>query len=327
MEAIECSPAEAWAPPCRVARWQDLTPSVRAAGVDDFAVRRGHAGAGTAMPWASADRIGGGIVRVPVAAVSLDLTVAGPAGVTRSSNGQGAGFDIDFASMKALCEVIERDAVACWLTTTSVFTRSDDEIDLGGVDYAWFRDLAAHCETFGIAIRAYVLPAVITMPVIAVELHDASGEAIGHPHAVGTAAHPDREAALQPALTEAIQARLTVIAGLRDDLALTTTDARPPTFGLAIALTAAAGKFRRFDDGVWAPQGSSSVVARLNDSVTLLAAAGYGQVARVVLSPAGCPVVTVKMFVPGLGELHRARRAPIASESLRPFNSAFVMPA
>ena len=299
MEAIECSHAEAWAPPLRNAAWADLPVSERAAAVDDFAVRRGHARVGEAMGWAAAERIAGGCIWVPAAAVSLDLTFDGPAGVTRSSNGQGAGFDLDFASLKALCEVIERDAVGDWLATRSVFNRCDNEIDLGGVGFAWFRDLAARCDTLGIAIRAYAVPAVIAIPVLAVELHDAAGEAAGHPHAVGTAAHPYAEAALQAALTEAIQARLTVIAGARDDLAPATATARPPTFGLAIA-TMATPSYRL----------PSLPAPDFAGIVTALAAAGYGDVARLVLSPADCPVVTVKMFIPGLGETGRARRRP-----------------
>lgn len=299
MEAIECSHAEAWAPPLREARWTALPAAERAAAIDDFAIRRGHAGVGGVMAWAAAERIGGGTVWVPAAVVSLDLTGAGPSGVTRSSNGQGAGFDLDFASLKALGEVIERDAVGDWLATRSVFTRGADEIDLAGIDFPWFRDLAARCERLGIAVRAYALPAVIAMPVIAVELHDASGEAAGHPHAVGTSAHPDAEAALQSALTEAIQARLTVIAGARDDLALTAATARPPTFGLAIATTT--------PPPLRLPAPPALDFAGI---VAALAAAGYDQVARLVLSPADCPVVTVKILVPGLGETGRARRAP-----------------
>ena len=299
MEAIECSHAEAWAPPLRLARWADLPAAERADSSDDFAVHRSHAGADAAMGWAAADRLGGGIVWVPAAAVSLDLTHHAPAGITRSSNGQGAGFDIEFASLKALCEVIERDAVGDWLATRSVFTRGADEIDLGNIGFAWFRDLAARCDALGIAIRAYSLPAAVAMPVIAVELHDASGEAAGHPHAVGTAAHPHAEAALQAALTEANQARLTVIAGARDDLAPATGAARLPTFGLAIA-------------AMGAPPLRLVRPPALDFAgiVAGLAAAGYDQVARLVLSPADCPVVTVKILVPGLGETQRARRAP-----------------
>jgi ribosomal protein S12 methylthiotransferase accessory factor len=320
MEAIECSHAEAWAPPLRQARWTDLSAAERAAAIDDFAIRRGHAGVGDAMDWAAAERIGGGTVWVPGAAVSLDLTFAGQPGVTRSSNGQGAGFDTDFASLKALCEVIERDAVGDWLANRSVFTRGVDEIDLAGIDFTWFHDLAARCATLGIAVRAYALPAVIPMPVIAVELHDASGEAAGHPHSVGTAAHPDAETALQSALTEAIQARLTVIAGARDDLTLTSAEARPPTFGLAIARSDAERSHPRESGGpspelrrrapAFAAAVALDATSHFHAAVTALAAAGYDQVARLILSPAECPVVTVKILVPGLGETGRARRAP-----------------
>ena len=234
MEAIECSHAEAWTAPTITAAWADLPPGERAAAADDFATERGAISAETCLEWTPAERLAGGVLWVPEAAVSLDLTRLGPDGVARSSNGQGAGFDLAFATAKALGEVIERDAFAHW-QVGSVYSRRDDEIDLGTIDFPWFTALHGCCQSLGISVRAYGLPAVIAMPVVAVELHDASGEAVSHSHAAGTCAHPDAELALRGALMEAIQARLTVIAGAREDLGLDHPVARAPVFGFAIA--------------------------------------------------------------------------------------------
>lgn len=300
MEAIECSHAETWSAPVLHAALADLPCGERALAADDFAVRRGAVGDDQPLDWVAAERVGGGLLWVPEAAVSLDLVAPGPPGITRSSNGQGAGFDVDYASLKALCEVIERDAYAHWMTSRTVFNRGADEIDLGNGGAPDCHDLLARCARLGIAVRAYALPAVIAMPVIAVELHDQSGEAASHPHAVGTAAHPDASAALLAALTEAIQARLTVIAGARDDLQLGRPAARPPTFGLAIAASGASVKRPL-------PMPPAMTIA---GAIGALAVAGYDRVARLVLSPLDCPVVTVRMFVPGLGESQRRRRIP-----------------
>jgi ribosomal protein S12 methylthiotransferase accessory factor len=300
MEAIECSHAENWSAPLRHAALDDLPDGERALVADDFAVRRGAVADDQRLDWVAAERLGGGVLWVPAAAVSLDLVAPGPPGITRSSNGQGAGFDLDFASLKALCEVIERDAYTQWMASRTVFNRGADEIDLAGGAAPASADLLARCTRLGIAARAYALPSVIAMPVIAVELHDQSGEAASHPHAVGTAAHPDAAAALLSALTEAIQARLTVIAGARDDLQLGRPEARPPSFGLAIAASGVSVK---------RPLPTPPVLT-FAGAIAALAAAGHDRVARLLLSPPDCPVVTVKMFVPGLGESRRLRRSP-----------------
>jgi ribosomal protein S12 methylthiotransferase accessory factor YcaO len=196
--------------------------------------------------------------------------------------------------------VIERDAFTAW-QQGSVFTRGEDEVDLAVIAWPWFRNLHARLTALGIGVRAYRLPAVIAMPVVAVELHDRSGEAAGVPHAAGTSAHPDVEAALRSALTEAIQSRLTIIAGARDDLPLGLPEARPPRFGFAIAPPVPVAL---------RPLHQPGPVLTLAGAVSALAAAGYTQAARVVLSPPQSPVVTVKVLVPGLGETQRLRRPP-----------------
>ena len=301
MEAIECSHAELWSPTCHRSTHAALPTQERAPAVDDFARQRGAVTDDPLLDWVAADRLDGtGRLWVPAATVSLDLSRPGPQGITRSSNGLGAGFDHDFASLKGLCEAIERDAFAAWQQGSFV-SRGADEVDLTTIPWPWFQTLRARLTGLGIGVRAYQLPAVIALPVVAVELHDRSGEAAGVPYAAGTAAHPDIEAALRSALTEAVQSRLTIIAGARDDLPLGEPEARPPRFGFAIAPpTPVIGR----------PLHQPGPVLTLAGVVTALAKAGYPQAARVILSPAPSPVITVKVVVPGLGASRRRRRAP-----------------
>ncbi len=306
MEAIECGHAEAWTGASITARFDDLPAAERAACAGDFADVRNGCKNDVSLAWTLLERIGGGHLWVPVAVVSLDLTVAGPAGVERGSNGQGAGFDLSFASFKGLCELIERDAVAAWQCKT-VVSRVFDAIDCGSIGFDWFITLAGRLAGLGIAVRAYRVPAVIDMPVVAVELREFAGEAAGHPHTAGTCAHADAEAALKGALIEAIQARLTGIAGAREDIKLGAPEARPPTLGLALAppLNVAAHGFAALFPAV----ASATPLQAFDAAIASLAAAGYPIVARALLSPSGCPVTTVKMFAPGLGALRRTRRA------------------
>lgn len=296
MEAIECSHAEAWEAPVRRCALIDLPEGERAAVADDFGRVRGAIGDGSMIDWVAAERVDRpGRLWVPLASVSLDFAADAPAGLARSSNGQGAGFDLAWAEAKALGELIERDAFADW-AAGNVVSRMDDEIDLGSIGFDWFAALHARCAALGIVVRAYRVPAVIAMPVIAVELYDAGGEAATYAHAGGSCAHADPEAALRGAVTEAIQARLTVIAGARDDLGHAYPQGRRARFGYALARTGAAplafGDLCGFDGSV----------------VMALAAAGYDRTARITLSPPESLVVTVRMIVPGLGLAGRARR-------------------
>jgi ribosomal protein S12 methylthiotransferase accessory factor len=293
MEAIECSHAEAWTAPMTRARWTDLPVSDRAPAADDFAGTRGDIAADTPIEWVSAERLDAGRLWVPAGCVSLDLTQPVTPGLERSSNGQGAGFDLHRATQKGLCEIIERDAVAAWQAGDLV-SRRTDEIAAASIGFDWFKALLSRCQALGISMRVYRLRAVIAIPAVAVELIDTGGEAIACPHAGGTAVHPQAEPALLAAVTEAIQARLTVITGSRDDLPLG-QPMRRPGFGFALA-----GDATGLDFGALWPVPCAPVPA--------LAAAGFAQVARVVLSPAGCPVISVRMFVPGLGMRGRARR-------------------
>lgn len=291
MEAIECSHAEAFRAPVTRARWSDLPRAERASSINDFAVARGAIAADALIDWVPAERPDGGRLWVPAGCVSLDLTVPTTPGLERSSNGQGAGFDFQRAATKALCEVIERDAVAAWQAGDFV-SRRRDEIAVDSIGFDWFRRLHARCRALHISMRIYRLPAVIAIPGVAAELIDAGADG-GCPHAGGTAVHPDAEQALLAAVTEAIQARLTVITGSRDDLPL--GEAARPGFGFALP-----GDDNGLDFGTLWPREFAPLAA--------LADAGYPQSAHVQLSPVDCPVISLRMFVPGLGMRGRARR-------------------
>lgn len=306
MEAIECCHAEAFAAPVLQCRFGELPASERAPDADDFAVRRNGLLVDQRLDWVAAERCrGAGRLWVPLASVSLDLTKQWPAGIAPSSNGQGAGFDDDHATLKALCELIERDAMALW-AAGNIVTRLADEIDLDtvaalpGAD--WYRFLA-RCRSLGIVVRAYRVAAVIALPVIAVELHDRSGEAIAHALCGGTCAHPDPMIALRGAFLEAVQSRLTIIAGSRDDLPLGNPGLHKAVFGHALPRSSGGLDFA----DCWPdwPQDKGAALAAMLEA---LARAGYPDAVQLRLSPADCPVVSMRVLVPGLGIGDRCRR-------------------
>lgn len=305
LEAVECALAEAWSVPLTRTRWRDLPEAERSHAYDDFATARGLEEPAEGVDWTIAERLDvPGIFHVPAATVSLDLTYAGPAGLERSSNGQGAGLTLEAATLKALGELIERDAYGAW-SRRSILDRMDDRIELATAADPEVDAIARRAADLGLKLRAYRMPA-IAMPAVAAELAEFDGPMGAAFRSGGSAAHPDARIALRAAVLEAAQARLTEIAGARDDIELGQAADRSDGLGLALPPPpgATALKFSEaFPDGARAVD----VSAQLATVVAALAHAGY-RPARVVLSPPGAPFFVVRAFAPGLGLLGRVRR-------------------
>lgn len=309
MEAVECSRAEAWVPAQRLtASHAGLPRGERSPANDDFSRVRGRPPEGP-IDWAPAEIVlGGGLLWVPVRSVSLDLTSPAVAGLECTSNGQGAGFEPGRASLKAVCELIERDAYKAW-ADKSLFARALDAVDTASIPFGWFRDMDDRFRAMDILIRVYALPAVIDCPVFAAELLAIGDSTTSRLNAAGTCAHPSSEAALQGAVLEAAQARLTQISGARDDL----DPAPPPTMAGYIGFAPPPPPGSRLSK--WGEIATDRPNLPAGDAfrrlVEQLAEAGYAQTARVTLSPLGSPVSVVKLFTPGLGAFGRSRRAPL----------------
>lgn len=253
--------------------------------------------ADVALDWTPAERLGGGILWVPNAAVSLDFTTVTPAWLAVSTDGQGAGFDLATASLKGLCELVERDAFWLW-ERQSLIDRSHDTIDADTIRFDWFQRVRARFAGLGIGLRVFALPAVVALPVIVAELIDLGPEAPHRPFSFGMSGAVDPEAALRGAVLEAAQCRLTVISGARDDLDLDIAAAPPPSPGLALPL-GRGQRLRHYDDCFGTLPAGIAPEAGVAAIVSALASAGYPDVARLTLSPPGCPVVSVRMIVAG----------------------------
>lgn len=308
MEAIECAHAEAWAAPVWQARFGDLPAAERLPSIDDCARRRGPI-ADEPLNWTQAERIGGGTLWVPNDAISLDFTTTTPHWLAVTTDGQGAGFDLATASLKGLCELVERDAFWAW-ERLSLIARSHDTIDPASIDFAWFQALLDRLRALGIGLRVFALPAVVPLPVVVAELIDLGPEARHRPTSLGMSGAVDPQVALRGAVLEAAQSRLTVISGARDDLDLDVDQSPPPSPGLALAL----GRnqpLRRFNDCFAAATPWLSAETAFTALASALASAGYADIARLTLSPSECPVKTVHMIVAGLAASDRARRGPV----------------
>ena len=136
-----------------------------------------------------------------------------------SSNGLASGNHLLEATVHALAEVIERDAHSLWNL------RGADEakrtaLDLASVDDAACRDVLALLERAGLGVIAWDMTSDTGVPAYTAQIverpDNARWRVIGP--AGGYGCHLSSSIALLRALTEAVQSRLTIISGSRDDI-------------------------------------------------------------------------------------------------------------
>jgi len=135
-----------------------------------------------------------------------------------SSNGLSSGNHALEATVHALCEVIERDAHSLWsLGGTDAKRRT--AVDLASVDDDACRLVLSLLERAGIGVAAWDMTSDTGVPAYVCQIVERPDQArwrtIGP--AGGCGCHLSPAVALMRALTEAVQSRLTLIAGSRDD--------------------------------------------------------------------------------------------------------------
>ena len=154
----------------------------------------------------------GHTVPVPVNCVllpSIDRQVWTPAGLVWSSNGLASGNTVHEATLHALYEIVERDALAR-LPAGSF----GDEIDLRELDDPRGRALVDAVHRAGVELAVHHVPSRVDVPCFAARIWSADFSVTS----VGFGAHLATDVALTRAITEAAQSRLTIIAGSRDDI-------------------------------------------------------------------------------------------------------------
>lgn len=295
MEAVECACAEDWRPAERISAAPAALSLPSLAG---FAERRlSAAEMSTPIDWTPATRLdAGGEMLVPVACVSLDLTGSAPDWTVRSSNGQGAGDTAERARLKGLCELVERDAFARWIGSSPI-DRLRSEILPDGLDLPWLAELRARFSDQRVRLRLYALDGAIDMPIIVAELLDGRSQLRSRAHAAGSCAHPDADAAIAGAVTEAAQARLGQIAGSRDDIEVDAPVELPNFMGFALPRP---GGFPARDAAGLRARWAACARWTSDDMAAALAVAGFPGTAAIAFNPPIAGVHVVKMFNPGL---------------------------
>jgi ribosomal protein S12 methylthiotransferase accessory factor len=300
-EAIESHAAEEAPADGPVCAHAALPPANRASDLTDYLRDRGSMeGADEPVAWCRAhDLVGGGALFLPHPLVSLDFTIYPKSPFDRSSTGLAAGTSEEEALFAALLEVVERDAVTEWERCPPA-ARMARTVPVESIRLDWFCHWRERLAANGAAIAVHAPQAIVSMPVFAAAISGPSEFGVAPRAAGGSGAHPDPEIALFRALAEAIQSRLTLIAGARDDI-LPGDYATPPGLGLPTPPVPADFGGLRWND-------FTPGVPTLAALVEALAARGYGQVAAKRLGTGLTGIHVAKVFVPGLGAAHRTRR-------------------
>jgi ribosomal protein S12 methylthiotransferase accessory factor len=304
MEAVESCAAERFEGETRLCSFCDLPRDERAATIEDFASGQGPGLESTAArAWTPAHLLlNGARLWVPFECVSLDLTFPRNRGLERSSNGQASGFSVEQATLAALCELLERDAVREWRAMRPV-RRALDSVDLESLPSApWIALLRATLADRGMRLRLFATESLVGWPVLLCLIEEPKAFPSLRWAAGGTACRPRAEDALRAAVLEAVQSRLTAISGARDDIL--PDEPRPAVWlGMAPALPPgiAERSWTSIEDHEEADAQAVVVAA------TRLSKAGYN-VAVVDLPTGSCEAVVVKAFAPGLGGAERRRR-------------------
>ena len=157
---------------------------------------------------------------VPYELVHTNFSLPLPTGsgaFLMSSNGLASGNTQSEAISHALCELVERDALALFHAIGG-FGRRELRVDPATIDDPDCRALLAKLAAAELAYGVWEITTDIGLAAFVCAIVDQTQD-VFRPlyYATGSGCHPAREVALSRAITEAAQCRLTYIAGARDD--------------------------------------------------------------------------------------------------------------
>jgi YcaO-like protein with predicted kinase domain len=256
---------------------------------------------------------------VPFEIVHTDYTQPLDGYFLAGSNGLASGNHLVEAISSAICELVERDAIAVW-NASGIRARAERALDIASVDDLDCLALLAKYDKAGIAVRLWNVTTDIGIAAFLCDIRDPSaGEPRRLRHFHGAGCHPDRAIALARSLTEAAQTRLTYIAGIRDDL-LPSEYAEPPTADIVDALIDALCQENEPNSFRQIPSfAAADLVQDLQWELERLRSAGITRVVAIDLTRPDFAIPVVRVVIPGLeGDIRhphylpgpRARHAP-----------------
>jgi ribosomal protein S12 methylthiotransferase accessory factor len=246
---------------------------------------------------------------IPFEVVHTDYTLPLPTGCgafMMGDSGLASGNHPLEATIHAVCELVERDAVTLWQFLGEDARRAR-RIDLLTVDDDACQRVLERFASAGVRVEVWDVTSDIGIAAFFCTIVDAAPNPWRPlPPASGSGCHPCREIALLRALTEAAQVRLTIIAGSRDDLGMATymRGGDEQLVAETVAAIHAPGARRPLD--ATPTQVSDTFGGDMAYALERLRGAGIEEVAVVDLSIPEIGIPVVRVVIPGLEGVHEA---------------------
>jgi YcaO-like protein with predicted kinase domain len=162
-------------------------------------------------------------IYVPYDLVHCDFTVPLPPGsgcFQLSTNGLASGNTREEATSHALCELIERDAMTLWSLLPKP-QQAKQKVDLSSITDPTIQALIKQIEDADVMVSVWNVTSDLNIPTFFCTIlnRQESQHRPLYPMS-GSGTHLDKHVAMMRAITEAVQTRLTLISGSRDDASL-----------------------------------------------------------------------------------------------------------
>lgn len=174
------------------------------------------------VEWITARNVASGeIVYVPRELIDRDSLVSRQKDYIfySSSNGLASGNSQAEAIVHGLSEVIERDQLAFWQVRKELTQNGrDTKVQIDTIDDERCQEIIDKVRAAGLEINVWLATTNISVPTFTCSVWDSKMKTPYPFRAGGHGTHPYKRVAILRAVTEALQSRLTHIAGGRDDM-------------------------------------------------------------------------------------------------------------
>ncbi len=312
MEAIEAFHAEHVVAPLRLASWNEIrqaSPVLDVTALPRLSVSTFHPDRQTL--WIEGQDLATGVGRwLPYEVVHTNFSLPLPTGsgsFVMSSNGLASGNHLLEATSHAICEVVERDANALW-SLRGGSGLHETRVDLRTIDDEDSRSLLDRLDRAGLGVAVWNTTSDVGLAAFRCVVVDQTPNHLRQLYfAFGSGCHPVRAIALIRAITEAVQCRLTYIAGARDDADRDFFErARNPDRVARLRAHVEAGASAGGDFHEAPTFESEDFAADVAHERQCLARVGLHEVVSVDLTKPEFGVPVVRVVVPGLESLHDA---------------------
>ncbi|MDH3741004.1 MAG: YcaO-like family protein, partial [Hyphomicrobiales bacterium] len=262
------------------------------------------------------------ITFVPWSLIGLDHRES-PAGYHDAfyvaSDGLASGNTHDEAVFHALCELIERDALAKMQFLTKENLRKS-EFQPTGQEDVHLPALLQLIESAGLRLRMFHMQSDTELPAFLALLepkhyrHEASGETSSK--CGGCGCHPNAGRAIVKAITEAAQARLALVAGARDDIRAEHYEAGK-LHELPDSQKKSYARLGRTQPSTWSLAEPTSIQQKVEDLTDRLNAVGIEQILVVELEAQAFGIHVVRVIADELQVPLQGNRVQITQRGLR----------